>query len=200
MNQVTAQPQVDRTEYPHLNIVVIKGTDILGRPTLLVEKLKSKSRFPKPIANFYYKKEDIEFRDKRAAEIVQNHQNVLDRRTKDKEDKANLRKHFVNPFNVGDIFTDSWGYDQTNVDFFQVIEKKDRSVVLRPIGGKMVDSEGSMSGRTVPVKDSFRGEPIAKPVMVRMCAGKPDYYISSSHRGTLSKWDGKSSLYVSWYS
>lgn len=70
--------------------------------------------------------------------------------------KAAARKNFVNPFKVGDILHHSWGYDQTNCDFYQVVETKKASVVLRKIGSETVEgSEGFMSCSLMPVKDAF---------------------------------------------
>jgi len=58
---------------------------------------------------------------------------------------------------VGDLFAYSWGYDQTNVEFFQVIEKKAKSFVIAQIHGKQVGNSagGPMSADVSPVKDAF---------------------------------------------
>jgi hypothetical protein len=67
--------------------------------------------------------------------------------------------------NVGDIFVASWGYEQTNVDAYQVVEKKGATVTLREIALQTV--EGSqvshgMADQVVPVKDAFIGEEFKK--------------------------------------
>jgi len=73
-----------------------------------------------------------------------------------KAKKAAARARFVNPYKLGDILHHSWGYDQTNCDFYQVVEVKKASVVLRPIGAKTVEgSEGFMSCSLMPEKDAF---------------------------------------------
>jgi hypothetical protein len=65
-----------------------------------------------------------------------------------------------NPWKVGDMCHTSWGYDQTNVDAFQVIEVKSRTtIVVRPIGGEVEDT-AYMQGKFTPVKDRFTGQPI----------------------------------------
>jgi pimeloyl-ACP methyl ester carboxylesterase len=43
------------------------------------------------------------------------------------------RKGFVHNVVVGDIYRTSWGYDQTNVEFFQAIEVKGKYCILREI-------------------------------------------------------------------
>ena len=73
-----------------------------------------------------------------------------------KQAKTEARKRFQNPYNVGDILHHSWGYDQTNCDFYQVVEVKSVSVVLRKIGANAVPgSEGFMSESLMPEKDAF---------------------------------------------
>ncbi len=37
-----------------------------------------------------------------------------------KQAKIEARSRFINPYKVGDILHHSWGYDQTNCDFYQV--------------------------------------------------------------------------------
>jgi hypothetical protein len=65
-----------------------------------------------------------------------------------------------NPWKVGDLCHTSWGYDQTNVDAFQVIEVKSRTtIIVRPISGEVVDT-GYLQGKFTPVKDRFSGQPI----------------------------------------
>ena len=57
---------------------------------------------------------------------------------------------------VGDVLYSSWGYDQTNVDFFQCVGFKGKATVtLRGIAGDSSDSGGSMGGRTTPCVGRF---------------------------------------------
>lgn len=66
---------------------------------------------------------------------------------------------------VGTLLHGSWGYDQTNCEFYQVVSKKGWYVEVRSIGGKTVeDSEGYMCENFVPKKDSFIGDPIRKKI------------------------------------
>lgn len=97
------------------------------------------------------------------------------------EAKANMK----NPFKVGQIFYDSWGYEQTNIDFYQVIEVKPKSVVIREIKGdrKYDASFQSMSGKVFPLKDQFADDsiPLLKPLCVMVSNGKPEFYLKSKH-------------------
>lgn len=57
---------------------------------------------------------------------------------------------------VGDILTSSWGYDQTNVDCFQVVAIGKHSVRLRQIKTEIsYQNELRGSDKVSPVKDAF---------------------------------------------
>jgi len=57
---------------------------------------------------------------------------------------------------VGDIFEMSWGYDQTNVDYFQVVRLTPKGVYVREIGAEQVPgTQGFMCATVRPVKDKF---------------------------------------------
>lgn len=52
---------------------------------------------------------------------------------------------------VGDIFRSSWGYEQTNIDFYVITKVTAKSVVARPIGAtKTYDENCYLSGTIVP--------------------------------------------------
>lgn len=55
---------------------------------------------------------------------------------------------------VGDVLSAMWGYDQTNVDYYQVTRVSDRCVWVRPIAGECVET-GSMYGDCVPLPGAF---------------------------------------------
>jgi hypothetical protein len=60
-----------------------------------------------------------------------------------------------NPAKVGDILCSSWGYDQTNVDWYQVVETKGKNtVVVRRIAANSTTT-GWERGDCSPVKDRF---------------------------------------------
>jgi hypothetical protein len=128
--------------------------------------------------------------------------------------KAEIRKSFVNPYKIGDILHHSWGYEQTNCDFYQVVDIKKASVVLKPIKASTVEgSEGFMCCNLMPVKDAFVdkcshaltqfGEitpdnpTITKKVSFSIYNDKVTYYISTPY-GWCDLWDGKPE-YCSWY-
>lgn len=61
---------------------------------------------------------------------------------------------------VGDIFYISWGYDQTNIDFFQVVKVSGKHTVTLKALDVVAGLASSWSGLTRPIRDSFRKSPI----------------------------------------
>ena len=133
-----------------------------------------------------------------------------------KELKRKAREQFQNPYKEGDILHHAWGYDQTNCDFYQVVEVKKASVVLRKIGAETVPgSEGFMSESLMPVKDVFIDKgcqsltrrdyeitpdnpTITKRVSFYLLPdGALRYFIPTPY-GWCDLWDGKPE-YSSWY-
>lgn len=49
-------------------------------------------------------------------------------------------------YDVGDIVSESWGYDQTNVDFYRIIRRTPSMVTLRPMGAATVEGSGYSHG------------------------------------------------------
>jgi hypothetical protein len=75
-------------------------------------------------------------------------------RTARMADYAAERKDAVNPYKVGDIFRSSWGYDQTNINFYQAIKVTTKTVTVREIAQERI-ATGPMQGRCVPVVSQF---------------------------------------------
>jgi len=110
-----------------------------------------------------------------------------------KREEKHKRDEFAHDLKVGDIFYESWGYEQTNITWYQVTRiVSDKSVEIRPIGRHIESGEGlsSMAGYSTPIPDHFTGPPVIKRV-------QPGNYLSSKY-GCTSLWDGKPK-YCSWY-
>ena len=57
---------------------------------------------------------------------------------------------------VGDVLRASWGYDQTNIDYYQIIARIGAQMVeYRPIG--QISEGGGMTGCCVPSPNAFTG-------------------------------------------
>ena len=93
----------------------------------------------------------------------------------------------------GDIYVASWGWEQTNIDAYQVVAKKGATVTLREIAVASVEgSEGFMCDRVVPVKNEFIGGEFKKRI-----TGK--YINIDDVRSAGLVEDAEKSFYRSWY-
>lgn len=63
----------------------------------------------------------------------------------------------VHGVHVGDLFYASWGYEQTNIDFWQVVELKGKeTAIIRAICSELVQATGYMTGTVRPVRDAWK--------------------------------------------
>ncbi len=85
--------------------------------------------------------------------------------------------------NVGDLFATSWGYEQTNVDFFQVIEKVSATrVKVQRINLKVNEMTSWASDNISPIKDDFIGEPMIKTINKYGNISKIDIYEHTGYK------------------
>lgn len=91
---------------------------------------------------------------------------------------------------VGGIYTYSWGYDQTNVDFFVVDRRTEKTAWLQPIGSRHV-SEGIGWSRVMPDPDRRLDKELIQK-RIRTSTLRPDHpeqYFSMDY-GCASPWLG----------
>ena len=99
-----------------------------------------------------------------------------------------------NPFTAGDILVGSWGYEQTNVDFYEVVRVTPCTVRYVSIGQKYAEQLSSMSARVVP--DTARKG--TREHVSRLTKGRPDALNSPSGQALLTRWDGSPKFASSW--
>jgi hypothetical protein len=76
------------------------------------------------------------------------------------------RRAFRHTLRVGDVLRSVWGYDQTNVDYYQVTALKgSKQVVARRIRG-MSETTGYDTGKSAPDVDNFIESEKAKTYLV----------------------------------
>lgn len=112
---------------------------------------------------------------------------------------AAKRKAFVTSFKVGDILDSSWGYDQTNVDFYQVIKVVSaKMIVIQEIDSRRTEKDGgcSMSCYVTAVKDAFKKDSVPMRKMVQPMGSSE--YVRLTTYSSADRWDGKEK-YCSWY-
>lgn len=178
------------------------STNGKGNPVAKYYKLltagKNKDTY-KLIEGYYFKTE--ERRVEWITKVIANIKLRTNEKKQRKEVKQSVRENFVNPYVVGDIYYDSWGYDQTNVDFYQIIEVKNKSVVLQEIGCKTVKgSEGMMCCNVEPDPTNKIKEPFLKPVLTRVSYDNSVHHYIHSRHGSISKYEkADKGVYCSWY-
>lgn len=62
------------------------------------------------------------------------------------------------PVEVGDVFVESWGYGQTNVDTYVVVRKTASSIFLKPCGQELTEDGRNVRPRPDRILE-FREEP-----------------------------------------
>jgi hypothetical protein len=95
---------------------------------------------------------------------------------------------------AGDILYYKWGYDQTNVQFFQVLSITDKTATVQEIEAELATppKPQDMSDQCVAKRDVFKKN--SKPLRKVVQAGNQ----LSFDYGTAYLWDGKPQ-YRSWY-
>ena len=135
----------------------------------------------KPVWHYYFSSK--ENRDKYVDKLFSDRQYSLARKEVEKKERALKVEENVKNTKVGDIYYSSWGYDQTNIDFYKIVAKKgSKSFMLQEIG-QTVDSNGSSQDLVMPYENSYKG----RPVMKRMGA----YGFNLNSYSIATKWDGK---------
>ncbi len=143
-----------------------------------------------------------------AGKMIYNLKNNI---TKDnvKKPKEIVRKH---DFKEGDILYMSWGYEQTNLDFFQIVELVGASSIRLKEVSMKVKSEKGISGMSRDVIfDTNTAEILESSWIIKDQKGRgdlkkvqfPDWnngeaYINMLHGHSLHKYNGEK-LYESWY-
>ena len=123
--------------------------------------------------------------EKREAYIEEFFKDLAERAEWKAEEKAKakaIKEKAANEMKVGDIYYSSWGYDQTNVDFYKILEVKKSSAVIAKVGSKTVSDNGPYT-EVVPSPE----HQIGKPMLKRM----GEYGFSISSYDSATKWDGK---------
>jgi hypothetical protein len=103
--------------------------------------------------------------------------------------------------NVGDIIHHSWGWEQTQCDYYQVLSVTAHGATIQAIDSETVPGSdtGGMSDRRLPIKDQFvrrcGSGPVEEPLKVRIDGRN---YVTTLAHGSATVWDG-SPKYCSWY-
>lgn len=95
---------------------------------------------------------------------------------------------------VGQVVVNSWGYDQTNIDYYQVIGVSPNFVTLRAIRAKVTET-GCTCGNSVPLSGQFAEDATPERHRVTMYEGQPLIHFKFGC-GRVSNGEA---MYCSWY-
>ena len=114
--------------------------------------------------------------------------------------RRQARSAFVNPYHVGDVLHSSWGYEQTNVEFYEVTAVRQTSVQLREIAATLkTDGALAMSGSKTACPGQYMGEPKWVTIQIRVYEGNVSHHIPSPRHGELYPTKPGQSIGCSWY-
>ena len=95
--------------------------------------------------------------------------------------------------NVGDIFVCSWGYDQTNIDYYVVRKVKNASVTISPLGQNRTYT-GHMQGECTPDITKISDKLITK--RINRCGSSVSLKMTSY--SWAYPWCGKTNMFTEW--
>lgn len=130
----------------------------------------------KPEVHARYKNpEDV---NKVVQQKIKNEKDRADYKVQRRADDARKKAELVSSIKPGDLFVASWGYEQTNIDFYKVIKVTGKSTVeIIKIGDRLKQATSSMSGEYYPDPK----HEIGRPMRVRVTAYglKIDNYVTA---------------------
>lgn len=157
---------------------IIRSTDKQDRPCLTVFR----GRSAKAIANYFYR--SYEARE----EAIRGHKKTADSHEEWDLKKKAERKAFTPSIEVGDVYHDMWGYDQTNNTFYEVIEKCSKHfAIIREIGYSYRDGGSFMSGYSKCEPGNYVGEPFKVKIQKSGCEGGQYIKVRGYSSATLLK-------------
>lgn len=169
-------------------VVIIEGR-VMNKKTI-VKVIHSAKKNPYSLLN-YSKSKRYAFNSRKLA--LQYCSRYLDNMTQFAADKASqamsaklnrqeAKDKLLASIKPGTILSDSWGYEQTNVDYYKVLAVKGTKVLVQELSHKTIEATGSFSCQVVPGENTM-GEPEWRTI------GTYGVKINESVR--LTPWDGK---------
>lgn len=148
----------------------------------------------------------IVFNNKKRKPLKNNYFNSLEQRDyslktlkadiKEEIDRNNVyienAKEKIQQIKINSILYSSWGYEQTNIDFYMVIERRGITVTLQKIGQNIIERSRNDRGLCMANEDMKIGEPFKKRI-------SKYGYVNLNSYSYASLWDGNSLYWSSYY-
>ena len=91
----------------------------------------------------------------------------------------------------GTIYVSSWGWEQTNVDYYIVTKRTAKTITLQRIGSKLTQQLTAMSETVAPDPDSVTGAPFRRKLVF-------GDRVSINSITSASPWNGKAHIQTHW--
>jgi len=99
--------------------------------------------------------------------------------------------------NKGDILECSWGYDQTNIDFYYVIKKAGSYITFIPMSNKIVEyNNNDMTGKVIPNEPNYNAKPLRRKIQKSSISNS--LWVKINSYSSASKWNGKPQYFSSY--
>jgi len=82
----------------------------------------------------------------------------------------------------------SWGWEQTNIDFYQVLDVGKNTITMVEICSRLEET-GFMQGKRTAIKNQFVAGAAFLKKRVQICMGRE--YVSITSYASAHVWDGK---------
>jgi hypothetical protein len=137
-------------DYPELKVTVVNYESV-NHPAVLCYRGKQS----KPVYNYRF--ETTEKRQNFIDRFLAEEKKVTDYKANQLQERKAALANVIDTVKVGDVYATCWGYDQTNVEFYQVIKIiGKRTVEVREIAQMHVEgSEGYDCCYVKPVLNDF---------------------------------------------
>ena len=183
-----------------------KGGDKMITQTFdkwLFEKYDKEDRFNLRVYNTNAKKQwnslkyhfsfkSVSSRQEWIDSFIKNQQNLIDWKNK----RAQERKNFNNPAKVGDILDATWGYDQTNWDYYQVIAVNGKQITVQELAQKRNET-GWLQGECEPIPNKFLKDSAPLKRIVRP-GYQEGYSVKIKEFIHASPWNGRKNHYTAY--
>ena len=133
----------------------------------------------------------IEQREKQINHWIQANEISINGALADKLREKQIKDAHTIDIKVNDVLYCSWGYDQTNIDFYKVIGFKGKTLELRELK-KSKEYKTDMTGVTMPVDNAFIATPFKKRLQILAQRDNTVLeFVKINSYSRAYKWDGE---------
>lgn len=95
---------------------------------------------------------------------------------------------------TGDIFYSSWGYEQTNVNYYEVVKATEKTVWLRELKNIVKIDKSVYGGKALPAKGEYVGEVLKRKIKKY----RNEIILTIESYKNAYFWDGKAKEFTSY--